>query len=86
MCLNSFGLPGSYCTCGKYRVSTQVLVPHINLRTATTIAINLVSRYSKMPMRDRLQRHLTANNGVSVPISKTVEDPGKESIKIVERL
>ncbi|GBL78733.1 hypothetical protein AVEN_65288-1 [Araneus ventricosus] len=34
-----------------YRVSTKVLLPYINLRTATTIATNLVSRYSKVTMR-----------------------------------
>ncbi|GBN03183.1 hypothetical protein AVEN_95304-1 [Araneus ventricosus] len=33
------------------KVSTKVLVPHINLRTATTIATNLVIRYSKVTMR-----------------------------------
>ncbi|GBM09246.1 hypothetical protein AVEN_59226-1 [Araneus ventricosus] len=35
----------------KIDVSTIVLLPHINLRTATTIATNLVSRYSKVIMR-----------------------------------
>ncbi|GBM52153.1 hypothetical protein AVEN_265626-1 [Araneus ventricosus] len=34
-----------------YRVSSKVLLPHINLRTATAIATNLVSWYSKVTMR-----------------------------------
>ncbi|GBM42873.1 hypothetical protein AVEN_245700-1 [Araneus ventricosus] len=35
----------------RYRVSAKVLLPHINLRTATTIAANLVPTYSKLAMR-----------------------------------
>ncbi|GBL95510.1 hypothetical protein AVEN_54115-1 [Araneus ventricosus] len=37
-----------------YTVSTKVLLPHINLRTETTIARNLVSGYSKVTMRPTL--------------------------------
>ncbi|GBN52392.1 hypothetical protein AVEN_129077-1 [Araneus ventricosus] len=39
---------GSWVT---YRVSIKALLLHINLRTATTIATNLVSRYNKVTMR-----------------------------------
>ncbi|GBN84878.1 hypothetical protein AVEN_199116-1 [Araneus ventricosus] len=65
-----------------HKVSIKVLLPHMDLRTATTITTNLVSRYSKVTMRYTV-RSVTAppgGNGVSVLISKTVQDMEKSQL------
>ncbi|GBN97592.1 hypothetical protein AVEN_105184-1 [Araneus ventricosus] len=73
----------------SYRVSTKVLLLHINLRAATTIATNLVSRYSKMTMNYTVKSVTAppaANNGERSYLDNGTRCGKKVSYKIVERL
>ncbi|GBM85961.1 hypothetical protein AVEN_36446-1 [Araneus ventricosus] len=59
----------------KDRVPTKVLLPYRNLRTETTNARNLVSRYSKVIMRYTRLYPLEVSSPNDGDLRKLIEDP-----------